>query len=268
MSDEKEYKFPKITMQKREFLLENGQKYTLEYPSNYNELVNRKLDKLQKEYDECHNEEIAKCAAENIDFTNVGENKSEEDEKKENYINKESAEIENKGKSDENNENMYEKLKEEDNDENYYEQINNDDKTMNKNYNIELTLTEENIKENINNTENNTKEFNIDYNESNCENKNKHHEIKSSIKTEENNDETEFVEVKEEGIESKENNEEFEFVEENKTVLKSKVKNPEKIKEAMKKLNLKAPEWAKNLNDNDFVMRAKNFLRFKGKNNK
>lgn len=46
----------------------------------------------------------------------------------------------------------------------------------------------------------------------------------------------------------------------------SPIKNPEKIKAAMKSLNIKTPEWAKNLSDEDFMFRVKTYL--KNKKNK
>ena len=41
----------KITIEKRIFNLGNNEKFTLEYPSNYNEIINKKLTNLQKDYD-------------------------------------------------------------------------------------------------------------------------------------------------------------------------------------------------------------------------
>ena len=45
----------KITIEKRVFKLENNEDFILEYPSNYKELVDKKLNKLQEEYDEVNN---------------------------------------------------------------------------------------------------------------------------------------------------------------------------------------------------------------------
>ena len=42
----------KITIEKRVFKLENNKEFVLEYPSNYNEIVDRRLKKLNDEYDE------------------------------------------------------------------------------------------------------------------------------------------------------------------------------------------------------------------------
>ena len=46
MSDKK-----KITIEKREFKIANGEKFILEYPSNFEEITNKKLSKLQQDYD-------------------------------------------------------------------------------------------------------------------------------------------------------------------------------------------------------------------------
>ena len=40
-----------ITLEKREFKVSNGETFILEYPSNFEEITNKKLSKLQKEYD-------------------------------------------------------------------------------------------------------------------------------------------------------------------------------------------------------------------------
>ena len=46
MSNEK-----KITIEKREFKIKNGEKFILEYPSNFEEIANKKLLRLQQDYD-------------------------------------------------------------------------------------------------------------------------------------------------------------------------------------------------------------------------
>ncbi len=46
MSNEK-----KITIEKREFKVKDGKNFILEYPSNFEEIANKKLEKLQHEYD-------------------------------------------------------------------------------------------------------------------------------------------------------------------------------------------------------------------------
>ena len=46
MSNEK-----KLTIEKREFKIKNGEKFILEYPSNFEEIANKKLLQLQQDYD-------------------------------------------------------------------------------------------------------------------------------------------------------------------------------------------------------------------------
>ena len=41
----------KITIEKREFKIKNGEKFILEYPSNFEEIANKKLLQLQQDYD-------------------------------------------------------------------------------------------------------------------------------------------------------------------------------------------------------------------------
>ena len=41
----------KITIEKREFKIKNGEKFILEYPSNFEEIANKKLLRLQQDYD-------------------------------------------------------------------------------------------------------------------------------------------------------------------------------------------------------------------------
>ena len=68
----------------------------------------------------------------------------------------------------------------------------------------------------------------------------------------------------------------FEFVEEEKkedlkkeepkeTKKINKFKDPEKIKNIMKSINIKTPDWAKNMNDSDFIAMAKKFISNKSK---
>ena len=40
-----------ITIEKREFKIKNGEKFILEYPSNFEEIANKKLSQLQQDYD-------------------------------------------------------------------------------------------------------------------------------------------------------------------------------------------------------------------------
>ena len=48
----------KLTLLQRTFKLEDGKEFVLEYPSNYNDIVDRKLKKLDDEYNEVHKGEM------------------------------------------------------------------------------------------------------------------------------------------------------------------------------------------------------------------
>lgn len=48
----------KPTLLQRIFKLEDGKEFVLEYPSNYNDIVDRKLQKLDDEYNEVHKGEL------------------------------------------------------------------------------------------------------------------------------------------------------------------------------------------------------------------
>lgn len=48
----------KPTLLQRTFKLEDGKEFVLEYPSNYNDIVDRKLQKLDDEYNEVHKGEM------------------------------------------------------------------------------------------------------------------------------------------------------------------------------------------------------------------
>ena len=65
MSDNK-----KITIEKREFKLKDGENFILEYPSNFEEISNKKLSKIQQEYDE------------SISSKNVNQKNNDDDNKK------------------------------------------------------------------------------------------------------------------------------------------------------------------------------------------
>ena len=82
---------PKITIEKRIFKLGNDENFVLEYPSNYEEVVNKKLNKLQQDYESTLN--------------NNTNNKIIEDNEKEN---KEKEEIKDNIKISDNN--YYQKL--------------------------------------------------------------------------------------------------------------------------------------------------------------
>lgn len=224
-----------ITIKTRQFKLQNGEIYTLEYPSNYDELVDRKLQILQKEYDEVHeaeekapSQDIKKDADDNkIDKINNNiENKDED--LKENINEK----IENDGENNINNNSIDE------NNNDYYQPLGEAPDNLDDDEFVE-------VKE-YTNTENNTNIDNNLFEKNNVINKNEEEE---DIKLED----FDFVDS--------------EIKKEVKVIKRktSPVKNPEKIKNAMKSIKLKPPEWAKNLSDKDFLFRAKNFLKAKSK---
>ena len=193
MSNEK-----KITIEKREFKIKDGKKFILEYPSNFEEIANKKLEKLQNEYDKSMSDETNKNTHNNDDnkdyYQKIGEIKDENiKEKKEIKLEPQEGTIE----------------------------IKNNNKFENKNYNMDKEDEEIN----------------------NCE----------------------FYEVEEKEIEynnnlNYNNKEKNDKIEENKRNI-SPVKDSENIKSAMKKLNFKAPDWAKNLTDQDFINMAKNKIK-------
>ena len=61
-----------ITIEKREFKIKNGEKFILEYPSNFEEIANKKLLQLQQDYD--------KSISNNINQNNNQSNKINNDD--------------------------------------------------------------------------------------------------------------------------------------------------------------------------------------------
>ena len=215
----------KITIEKRVFKLDNNEDFILEYPSNYKELVDKKLNKLQEEYDEVNNVN----------------NKENENNENINNNNKENL-SDNSKNSNEKNENINKYNIDETNKE-YYHSLGEVPDTLNDDDDGFIEVKEEN------NEDNKIENNNINLNE--YENLNQDNE-----KKEININDFEFTEdikIEEKKIEQKKRK-------------NSPIKNPEKIKEAMKSLNIKPPEWAKNLTDEDFMFRVKTYL--KNKKNK
>ena len=215
----------KITIEKRVFKLDNNEDFILEYPSNYKELVDKKLNKLQEEYDEVNNVN----------------NKENENNENINNNNKENL-SDNSKNSNEKNENIN-KYNIDDTNKEYYHSLGEVPDTLNDDDDGFIEVKEEN------NEDNKIENNNINLNE--YENLNQDNE-----KKEININDFEFTEdikIEEKKIEQKK-------------IKNSPIKNPEKIKEAMKSLNIKPPEWAKNLTDEDFMFRVKTYL--KNKKNK
>ena len=57
-----------ITIEKREFKIKNGEKFILEYPSNFEEIANKKLSQLQQDYDKSISNNIN---PNNIQYINI-----------------------------------------------------------------------------------------------------------------------------------------------------------------------------------------------------
>ncbi len=166
------------------------------------------------------------------------------------------------------------------------EENNNLDNKENENKENLSVNNNENLSENSSKNSNEKNENN-NLNENNIINdSNKEYYKPLSEEPDTLNEDDDFIEVKEEEkkIEINEINDnkdnqnvnidDFEFVDddkkdsikvENKNIKRerSPIKNPEKIKQAMKSINIKPPEWAKNLSDEDFMFRVKTYLRNK-----
>lgn len=237
----------KITIEKRIFKIGNNETFLLEYPSNYEEIANMKISKLQKDY-------------ESVTFNNKNQssNINQIKIKKENIDKEKIVEKNNLNLDDKNNYN------------NYYQPIGK---------NVEIfSINNETDDKNINNNNIDNK-IPLDPKEGFIEIKNEKKEnISNNMNDEEINNE-EFYEVEEKEIEenkkernTKEINIKNESIDEKKTSDKnnnkinlSPIKSPENIKIAMKKLNFKAPKWAESMTDKDIINMAKNIISSKKK---
>ena len=228
---------PKINIKERVFNLGNNETFLLEYPSNYEEIVNKKISKLQEEYESVSNNVINK----NINIDNhQNEIKSEKTNKELIEMNNNNNLIDNK------NENNY-----------YYEPIGN----------IEVFSIGYEINENNDNTNNNIQlepnEGKIDIKKIQKEKINCNENQKVNEKEEDEINNEEFYEVEEKEIPDNNKNEKNKIEKNEKNINKnnlSPVKYPENIKLSMKLLNFKAPKWAENLTDKDFINMAKNII--------
>ena len=209
----------KITIEKRVFKLDNNKEYVLEYPSNYNELVEKKLNKLQEEYDEVNNLDNKENENKENLSVNNNENLSENSSKNSNEKNENNNLNENNIINDSNKE--------------YYKPLSEEPDTLNEDDDF-IEVKEEEKKIEINE---------INDNKDNKDNQNV------------NIDDFEFVDDDKKDSTKVENK--------NIKRERSPIKNPEKIKQAMKSINIKPPEWAKNLSDEDFMFRVKTYLRNK-----
>ena len=206
----------KITIEKRVFKLDNNKEYVLEYPSNYNELVEKKLNKLQEEYDEVNNLDNKENENKENLSVNNNENLSENSSKNSNEKNENNNLNENNIINDSNKE--------------YYKPLSEEPDTLNEDDDF-IEVKEEEKKIQINEINDNKDNQNV------------------------NVDDFEFVDDDKKDSKKVENK--------NIKRERSPIKNPEKIKQAMKSINIKPPEWAKNLSDEDFMFRVKTYLRNK-----
>ena len=197
-----------ITIEKREFKIKNGEKFILEYPSNFEEIANKKLSQLQQDYD--------KSISNNINPNNI-----------------QSINI--------------------NSDNNYYQQI-GETENINIEKNKEMKLEPQEgfieIKPKNNSNINDNKNDNKDKNENDDD------EVNSD----------EFYEVDGKNIQFK-NNKNINTISNNNNKNEeikrnvSPVKDRENVKLSMKKLNFKAPKWAENMTDDDFIKIAKNKIK-------
>ena len=206
----------KITIEKRVFKLENNEDFILEYPSNYKELVDKKLNKLQEEYDEVNNLDNKENENKENLSVNNNENLSENSSKNSNEKNENNNLNENNIINDSNKE--------------YYKPLSEEPDTLNEDDDF-IEVKEEEKKIQINEINDNKDNQNV------------------------NIDDFEFVDDDKKDSKKVENK--------NIKRERSPIKNPEKIKQAMKSINIKPPEWAKNLSDEDFMFRVKTYLRNK-----
>ena len=118
MSNEK-----KITIEKREFKVKDGKNFILEYPSNFEEITNKKLSKLQQDYDsaisnninQANNNIINSNDNNNIYYQPIGEENENLENNSETKLEPQEGFIEiNPKKNDNKNNNINTKEKEDD----------------------------------------------------------------------------------------------------------------------------------------------------------
>ena len=74
---------PKITINKRTIKINGNEDFILEYPSNYNDIVGKKLENLEKEYNESQIQQESnvnnneKIEEENNDFNDINDNENQ-----------------------------------------------------------------------------------------------------------------------------------------------------------------------------------------------
>ena len=136
MSDNK-----KITIEKREFKLKDGENFILEYPSNFEEIANKKLSKIQQEYDESISSKNVNQKNNNDDnkkyYQQIGDIKKENiEEKKEAKLEPQEGFIEINNNKSKNKNELKSESDEEINSDEFYEveeKENKDNKNINEN---------------------------------------------------------------------------------------------------------------------------------------
>ena len=231
-----------INIEKRIFKLSGNETFLLEYPSNYEEIANKKINKLEQDYESVlKNNSINNINKREINKT-IKVESTDETKKQNNKLinNNESINSENKLNLPDNY---------------YYQPINSSNIVRNED---EIYDNKDNKKENIK----------LEPQEGFIEIKKKlkNNDINAKINNDEEIMNEEFYEVEE-----KENDFNFKDVkiikdfEKEKEKIKIKknvspIKNSEYIKNKMQLLNFKAPKWAENMNDIDFINIAKNII--------
>ena len=150
MSDNK-----KITIEKREFKLKDGENFILEYPSNFEEIANKKLSKIQQEYDESISSKNANQKNNNDDnkkyYQQIGDIKKENiEEKKEAKLEPQEGFIEINNNKFKNKNELKSESDEEINSDEFYEveeKENKDNKNINENFNNNNKEKESKIEE-------------------------------------------------------------------------------------------------------------------------
>ena len=225
---------PKIKLEKKVFKIGNNETFLLEYPSNYEEIANKKLYNLQKDYESTSNS--------NNDRNKIKINNNEKNE--ENYYKEK-----NETKNNTNNSNII-------NNKDYYQPI---DKIEVFSYDDEINSNNKNDNDNNANQANN---ISLEPKEGFIEIQKVKKDIKKENESVEEEINEEFYEVEEKEIED---NNKKEKQKENKKQF-SPIKNAENVKNAMKLLNFKAPKWAENMTDKDFINMAKKLISSKKDN--
>lgn len=233
----------KPTIETRVIKMQDGTDFVLEYPSNYKNIADKKLAKLESEYEETIKANIPSLVNDDKSKSNSNEEKNHtsvethKENKVDSTVNTDIVK-DNEEKANEEKESNkaggsqqfgeYNQL----NDEEEFIEVKEDDEVNHDSNNKEDMIKDEKFQDQPVSI---IKETNT-----HCKDKNIHNQDPDM------------------------NN--FEFLGEsisNKQETKRKcspIKNPEKIKQTMRSIKIKPPKWAENLSDEDFIKRAKQFL--------